>query len=731
MPPSLEERRPTMSPQLARRVAILGGFAFVLFAALFFRLWFLQVLSGEDYVSQAAQNRVRKVRIEAPRGDIVDRYGKTLVKTRQAAVVQILPSELPESEREIADAYGARVSAAERARLAAGDQLRTLERRWRTAAKGRKKGQRRLTAAQRKERRRLTRASKQARAVAVPPMPADPKVRTLYTRLGRILEVRPRTIHRRVIQQVAQTPYAAVTIKTDVGSAAFNYLKERQAQFPGVKPEIQYLRDYPYKTLGAQLFGTLREISPDELKLKRYRGVDQGTRIGKDGVEETYDRYLRGTDGYYRQVVDALGRPCDDPARCPVRRVKPEQGQQVRLTIDLSLQRAAQRAVERGVAAASINGAQAGAFVAMDPRNGEVLALGSVPSFDANLFAKPISQERYDQLNSEGAGKPLLNRAIAGVYPTGSTFKLITATAALESGLVTPSTVINDPGYFKLGPQTFVNAKNAVFGNISMIEAIKVSSDVFFYNLGARLFGLQGQVLQTWARRLGLGHRTGIDIPGEFAGLVPDAKWRNAGFRRYEKCRKKHGLDYQSQAALFECGGIDRPYTQGDNVNLSVGQGDLQATPLQMAVAYSAIANGGRIVRPHLGLDIEDGHGRLLQRIKRSARRKVKLSGTTRETILEGLKEAAGADGGTSTDVFKGFPYTVYGKTGTAERGINPDQSWYVAYVPHRTRPIVVAVTIERGGFGAETAAPAARLILANWFDLNEKTFKQGSSQTR
>src|SRR4051794_16457608 len=597
-----------MSPQLAMRVAVLGGLAFVLFAALFFRLWFLEVLSGEDYVSQAAQNRVRKVRIEAPRGDIVDRNGKTLVKTRQAAVVQILPNLLPEAERNLAAVYGARVSASERARLAAGDRLKEFERRTRKV--------KRLSHSQRRQRRQLSRAAKRAHAVPVPPIPADPQVRRLYSRVGRILNTRPRTIHRRVIQQVAQTPYAAVTIKTDVGSAAFNYLKERQAQFPGVKPEIQYLRDYPFNALGAQLFGTLREISPDELKKKRYRGVKQGERIGKDGVEETYDRYLRGTDGYYKQVVDALGRPCDDPVKCPVRRVKPRQGQQVRLTIDLSLQRAAQSAVARGVAAAAVNGSQAGAFVAMDPRNGDVLALGSVPSFDANLFAKPISQEKYDQLNSEAAGKPLLNRAIAGVYPTGSTFKPITSTAALESGTITPSTPINDPGYFKLGPQKFVNAKGAVFGTINIVKALEVSSDVFFYNLGSDLYSQPGQVLQTWAKKLGLGHRTGIDLPGEFAGLVPDRRWRDDGFKAYEKCRKKYGLGYQSQAALFKCGGIDRPYSQGDNVNLAVGQGDLQATPLQMAVAYSAIVNGGRVVRPHPREDVEGGHGPPAARVK-------------------------------------------------------------------------------------------------------------------
>jgi penicillin-binding protein 2 len=415
-----------------------------------------------------------------------------------------------------------------------------------------------------------------------------------------------------------------------------------------------------------------------------------------------------------------------------VRRVKPEQGEQLRLTIDLGLQRAAQDAVARGIAAAAGNGAQAGAFVAMDPRNGDILALGSMPSFDANLFAKPISQEKYDRLNSDAAGKPLLNRAIAGVYPTGSTFKLVTSTAALESGTITPSTIISDPGYFQLGPQRFVNAKGAVYGNLNIVQALKVSSDVFFYTLGSRLYGMAGQVLQTWARRLGLGHTTGIDIPGEFPGLVPDRKWRDTGYRKYRKCVRRNGLVEHTTQALYKCGGIERYYTQGDNVNLAVGQGDLQATPLQMAVAYSAVANGGKIVRPHLGLDIEDGHGRLLQRIKKPIRRRVNISPTTRSTILEGLHLAASAQGGTSADVFKGVPYTVYGKTGTAERGPgNPDQSWYVAYVPHRTRPIVVAVTIERGGFGAETAAPAVRLILSNWFDLHDTGFHVGSSQSR
>jgi penicillin-binding protein 2 len=711
-----------MSPQLARRVAILGGAAFVLFAALFFRLWFLEVLSGEDYVSQAAQNRVRKVKIEAPRGDIVDRKGNTLVRTRQAAVVQVLPGELPEAEKKLAASYGSKVSAAERDRLAAKQRLRDL--RQRDAAKSRRAQRQRLTREQRRERRQLKRASLHARAIPIPPMPQDANVERLFRRLGDILDVEPRTIHRRVIEQVAQTPYAAVTIKTDIPKAAFTYLLERQDAFPAVKPEIQYLRSYPYDDIGAHLFGTLREISPAELKQKKYKEVSEGEKIGKDGVEESYDRYLRGQDGYYRQVVDALGQSCDDPERCEVRRVKPQQGQQLQLTLDLGLQKAGTEALE------SIAAGRPGAFVAMDPRNGEILAMGSYPSFDANLFAKPISQEKYNELNSEEAGTPLVNRAIDGLYPTGSTFKLITATAALQDGLIGPTDIVDDPGSVTYGTTEFKNAGDAVNGAINIVQAITVSSDVFFYKLGYRMNGLAGQVLQTWARRLGLGHTTGIDLPGEFAGLVPDAEWRNKGYDKYLACTEREGVPAGTEEALFKCGGIERRWSAGDNVNLAVGQGDLQATPLQMAVAYATIENGGTIVRPHLGREVQDGQGRLVQRLRAPVRKKLDLSPTTLETIRSGLRAAA-SPGGTSGDVFKDVELEVYGKTGTAERGTDEDQSWYLAFVPDASRPIVVAVTIEKGGFGAEAAAPAACRILTTWFDQSPTRCHSGSSTTR
>ncbi len=726
MPPNLEERRPAITPQLAVRVAVLGGIAFALFAIVFFRLWFLQVLSGDDYVTQARENRVRKIKIEAPRGDIVDRNGNRLVRTRVAPVVQIVPSGLPEAELEVADAYRRARSASEQRRLAAADQLRSLERR-------RREEERRYTKEERRQHRRLARAARRAEAVAVPPLPAQAvELRRSFRRLGRVLEMSPRTVQRRVIEGIAEAPYSNVTIKTDVKRSAFNYLKERKDEFPGVAVEKLYLRSYPHKELAAQLFGTLREISPDEMKKKKYRGVAAGTRIGADGIEETYDRYLRGQDGYTRVVINALGNRDD---RREVTRREPQQGQRLRLTLDLGLQRAANNALKQAIAAANGNGnpAKAGAYVALDPTNGEVLALGSYPSFDANVFAKPLSQERFDELNSEENGAPLFNRAIAAAYPTGSVFKPITAMAALEEGILTPTQTIFDDGEFKLGPQTFKNARDARYGLLNLSQALKVSSDVFFYTLGDRA-NPRGPIIQRWARKLGLGNRTGIDIPGEFDGLLPDSRWRDAGYARYQKCVKREKVPAQTFAALQKCGGIERPWSTGDNVNLSVGQGDLQATPLQMAVAYSAIANGGRVVRPHLAASVEDGLGRAVEEFRTTAKRHVKFSEANQSVILDGLRRAAGEEDGTSADVFSGFAggkLTVYGKTGTVERIGQPDQSWYAAYVPHPSRPIVVVVTVEKGGFGAETAAPAARLILSNWFDLGNDKFKQGDSATR
>ena len=544
----------------------------------------------------------------------------------------------------------------------------------------------------------------------------------------------PRTIQRRVIEGIAEAPYSNVTVKVDVPRSSFNYLKERKDEFPGVDVEKLFLRAYPHKELGAQLFGTLREISPTELKKKKYRGVAAGTRIGAGGIEQAYDRYLRGQDGYTRVVINALGNR-DDTRE--VTRREPQQGQRLRLTLDLGLERAANNALKQAIAAANGNGnpAKAGAYVAMDPTNGEVLALGSYPSFDANLFAKPLSQEKFDALNSEANGAPLFNRAIAAAYPTGSTFKPITAMASL--GVGHPHAVADDlrrrrvqarPADVPERARTRATARST---SRRRSRSPPTSSSTRSASAPTRA----ARSSRSGRKKLGLGHRTGIDIPGEFGGLVPDRKWRDAGYAKYQKCVKREKVPAQTFAALKKCGGIERPWSDGRQrqprgrpgrpAGHAAADGDRLLGDRQRRARRAAAPGDERRGRPR-------ARGRGVPHHRASATSSSPRPTRTRSS--RACTRAASEEGGTSADVFKGFAggkLTVYGKTGTVERPGQPDQSWYACYVPHPSRPIVVVVTVEKGGFGAETAAPAARLILSNWFDLGKDKFKQGSSATR
>ena len=544
--------------------------------------------------------------------------------------------------------------------------------------------------------------SKVAAVVEIAPrrLPQDPA--PVFRRLARTLgDVPAAEIAQRVAAGEKATPYADVTIETDVDRAVFNHIREYQDDFPGVSVDTRYLRSYPDTQLGAQLF---------------------------NGLDRQYDRYLRGRDGVSRLTVDAFGARDDAVA---ARTRKPVQGERLKLTLDGGLEKAGDDALARAISA-SAYGAKAGAYVALDPRNGDVLAAGSQPGYDANVLAKPFSRSTWDRL-SNGSDAPLIDRAIQSTYPTGSVFKPVTALAALSSGLVRAGARYDDTGTFTLGAQTWQNAKGLANGAVDLARALEVSSDTYFYRLGYLANG--STAIQREARALGYGRRTGIDLPDESAGRVPDSTWRTQGYARYEACRQKAGLADQSQAALRLCGGIDKPWTVGDNVGLAVGQGDLEATPLQVAVAYAALANGGKVVRPHLGAAIEDASGATVKTLHARPARKVAIDPRARAVILDGLHRAAASKHGTSYDVFKGWPmkrYPVYGKTGTAQRGGNrPDQAWYAAFVNDPKRPIVVVVTVERGGFGAETAAPAARLILSRWFGTGDRAFHTGTSTTR
>jgi penicillin-binding protein 2 len=598
--------RPGSSPRLALRTAVVGGIAVALFAVLAFRLWDLQILTGSQYLAEANNNRTREYKVIAPRGEILDREGNTLVDNRTSLALQLSTQKLPADPAE------------QRAELAA---------------------------------------------------------------LGKLAHMSLRKVRRTIKEQEELAAGAPVTLRRDVGYDLIYYLEENQRQFPGVTVQRLFVRDYPDGSRAAHVVGSVGEVNEEELEEQRYEGLEPGDEVGKGGVEYSYDRYLRGEPGLTKIQVNALGQPT--PGGQLVSE-PPTPGDNLKLTIDPDVQAAGESALgSRGLP---------GAFVTMNVDNGEILGLGSAPTFDPSMLTPPITQAQVDLLyRSEAA--PVVDRATAGLYPTGSTFKIVTALAALENGFVTPGEAIYDGGSLTVGGQEFQNAGGAAFGSVSLVPALQVSSDVYFYTLGLRMN--ETNDLQDWAAKLGIGRPSGLDLPEQAEGLVPSKEWRDQ---------------------LFEEGGTERPWSVGDNIQLATGQGDLQTNPLQMAISYAALANGGKIVTPHVGLEVEDAAGRVLKEFDPPARRRVHIDGGYRDSILAGLHEAAQSPGGTSYGIFGGFPVPVAGKTGTAERFGHADQSWYLVLAPYPDPRIVTAVTFEEGGFGAESAAPAALQILEAYF---------------
>ena len=704
------------SPQLGLRVAILGSFALAMFAIVFFRLWYLQILTGEQYVHQAKVNDQRVLPIPAPRGEILDRSGKPIVSSSTTNAVQIIPESLPPAVREQAAAYQQALTAAQNEYLARRERVKAFE----SAL-----GARRIARAQRDELRALRHEAAHVRFVPIPPLPASAlSTRRLFDRLAPVIHLSPRLIDERVIAGITKLPYAPVTIKEDAGRAALTVLSERSNEFPGVRQEPVAIRHYRYGELAAQVLGHVGQVDEKELKAPAFRGVQQGTVVGQEGLEYYYDRYLRGTPGAQHVQVNAAGEPV--PTALPS--TEPIAGHSLRLSLDLGLEQEAERALRQGISEAQAAGkpADAGAFVAMEPRTGQILGIGSYPSFDPNIFTKPFTQGQYDKL-VEGAGA-LTDRAVNGQYPTGSTFKPITAMAALEAGVIAPGEVFGPGPCIDVGGESFCNAGHAALPAMALVEALKVSSDTYFFEVGERA-NAHGEIIQKKARELGVGTPSEIDLPEEFAGVVPDRQW--LARRNREEARCKCGL-------LAEPGA---PWTVGYNMQLAVGQGDLLTDPLQMAVAYSALANayanGGRgwVPRPHLGMQIDDSSGALVQDLSFPPLRRIDMNYSDLSLVMEGIHDAASQPGGTSADVWAGWNQTahpVFGKTGTAQHEGKADQSWYMCYIGDARaggRPIVIAVTVEQGGFGAETAAPIARLIAAKWFGAAEK-YVSGSSKT-
>jgi penicillin-binding protein 2 len=619
------------------------------FAALVGRLWALQVLAGPHYAARAQANQIRTVRVEAPRGQIVDRNRNVLVTNKPVTAIELWPSGLPK-------VYSRRVA-----------ELREL---------------------------------------------AD------------VTRVNVRQLTRLILaRRKAGDMLDPIVVRPAAPTAMLTYLQERAASFPGLTLARSYVRRYPHGDLASQLLGYVGQISPPELQTMGKSGYAPGDVIGQTGIEATYNTYLFGVPGAAHVRVDSLGRPRSSRTLT----TQPQPGQTVRLTIDAGLQIAAQNALQYGIQTARNGGewaADGGAIVAMSPKDGSILALASSPSYDPSVYTGRVTTRA---LKAQGlVGKPAidknypaLDRALDATYPPGSTFKPLTAIAALQEHLIKPYAFYPCTGTY-VAPEdrshhVFHNWDPNVNQGMDLPTALAYSCDTYFYRAGNAFYKLpvdRGQPLQKWARAFGFGQASAVDAGPDVAGLVPTIGYKH---RRFAKSSGDPNWR------------IDRLWKPGDSINLAIGQGDLLVTPLQMTRFYAAIANGGKLVTPHVLLNVENPNGTIVPTTPPAAPRPIPgLDPKYLKVVRQGLFEGTHDSFGTSYGVFGNFPYPVAGKTGTAQKTVTlpgftgeRDQSWWCGYGPANNPKLVVCAVIENGGHGGTAAAPAAEKVFAKFFHVS------------
>ena len=480
----------------------------------------------------------------------------------------------------------------------------------------------------------------------------------------------------------AYEPYGPVLLASDLSVAQAARIAELQNDLPGVDLEAQAVREYPMKALGSHIFGFVGQIAESEYRALRAQGYSPNDVIGKDGLEAQYDRYLRGTPGGQQIEVDASGQVFRHLARRPYM-----QGDSLRLTIDWRLQTIAEHALANELRSWGAGRRLAGALVIEDPWNGGILALASYPNFDPNDFAVSISPRRFSRYISD-ASRPLYNRAIGAATPTGSTFKMVTGSAALTEHAVGLHEVVYDSGAWNCGGALFQDIAAGGLGSTTFIPALAASSDGYFYQLSWRLGNAR---LRKYALAYGLNQRAGIDLPGEYEGNWPTDAWS----------RKVFGV----------------PMEPSDVCSLGIGQGAMQATPLQMADIVSTVINGGTLYRPHVVNEIRDASGRLVRRVEPVVNNQVPVSKDSLSAVRAGMAKVTDPGGTAYGLAIDGLPFG--GKTGTVEtdNGRGPNTTWFIAYAPAAHPKLAMAVFVERsGGYGAQVAAPIAREILVEYF---------------
>lgn len=499
-------------------------------------------------------------------------------------------------------------------------------------------------------------------------------------RLSNLLQMPVEEINAKI--KASENFYEPIMLKNNLDQQMVTKIEEQRRYMPEVMLSVQPIRNYPYHELAVHALGYVGEVSSYEIEQGLFKNISQGSLVGKGGLEKTYDKYLRGEDGAFMEEVDVAGNVVKHYDS-----VQPIPGKNLKLTIDYELQKELEAFTDKHLAflrsSGIAPGARAAAVVAIDPRNGAVRAMVSRPGYDPNWFVHGISSKNWNSINND-PNYPMNNKVITGEYPPGSTFKIVTGSAAFELKKVGLNEPIFDGGFHPMVP-TMGNAGGEVLGWLTFIKALAMSDNVYFYELGYRV-GIDN--IEKYAHIFGFGERTGIDLEGESKGLVASKKVKRETW--------------------------DEDWRLGDTFNAAIGQGFNLTTPIQLSVMLSIVANGGTKYQPYLVDSIINSDGSLFEKPKRAEGKHIDVSQQTIDYIRMGMS-ATTQEGGTAS-YFAGLPKPIAGKTGTAENSHGRDHGLFVAYGPVDDPELVVVCIVEQGGFGSVAAGPIVYKAFEEFF---------------
>lgn len=499
-------------------------------------------------------------------------------------------------------------------------------------------------------------------------------------RLSNLLQMPVEEINAKI--KASENFYEPILLKNNLDQQMVTKIEEQRRYMPEVMLSVQPIRNYPYHELAVHALGYVGEVSSYEIEQGLFKNISQGSLVGKGGLEKTYDKYLRGEDGAFMEEVDVAGNVVKHYDS-----VQPVPGKNLKLTIDYELQKELEAFTDKHLAflrsSGIAPGARAAAVVAIDPRNGAVRAMVSRPGYDPNWFVHGISSKNWNSINND-PNYPMNNKVITGEYPPGSTFKIVTGSAAFELKKVGLNEPIFDGGFHPMVP-TMGNAGGEVLGWLTFIKALAMSDNVYFYELGYRV-GIDN--IEKYAHIFGFGERTGIDLEGESKGLVASKKVKRKIW--------------------------DEDWRLGDTFNAAIGQGFNLTTPIQLSVMLSIVANGGTKYQPYLVDSIRNSDGSLFEKPKRAEGKHIDVSQQTIDYIRMGMS-ATTQEGGTAS-YFAGLPKPIAGKTGTAENSHGRDHGLFVAYGPVDDPELVVVCIVEQGGFGSVAAGPIVYKAFEEFF---------------